>query len=269
MWGKFGRRICETNRKIEFMQIRNLNSQFFRGIIITTEKNVRIYYTKAPVMIFGLLFPLFMFLSFYLGREVDLHSFFPGLLAMSSFFTASSVGPLITPWEKQAGTYERLLSFPVSINTIILGDIAAGMFFGIIINTLVLVVGLALLNHSVNILPLVVGIFLASFSFASLGVLLASPSVRSPSHIMMLSSLVRFPLIFISGVFTPPEKLEGMGKVLSYFSPITYLVDIFNFSLKGEARISLVIDFAALLAFSVTFIILSNRFCQKNLMKRL
>ena len=182
------------------MRVKNINAQFFRGVVVTTEKNIRIYYTKAPVMIFGLLFPLFMFLSFYLGRKVDLSLFFPGLLAMSLFFTASSVGPLITPWEKQAGTYERLLSFPVNINTIILGDIIAGMVFGILINIIVLIVGLVFLNYSVNILVLLFGILLSSFCFSSLGVLLASPSVRSPSHIMMFSSLIRFPLVFISGI---------------------------------------------------------------------
>jgi len=170
------------------MLTKNLDIQFFRGVIVTTEKNIRIYYTKAPVMIFGILFPLFLFLSFYLGREVNLYSFFPGLLAMSLFFTASSVGPLITPWEKQAGTYERLLSFPISINTIILADIAAGMVFGIIINMIVLMVGLIFLEYDINILSLSFGILLASFCFSSLGVLLASPSVRSPSHIMMFSS---------------------------------------------------------------------------------
>ena len=251
------------------MGIRDINTQFFRGVMVVTEKNVRIYYTKAPVMIFGLLFPLFMFLSFYLGREVNLHFFFPGLLAMSLFFTASSVGPLITPWEKQAGTYERLLSFPVSINTIILGDILAGMIFGIIVNIIVLVVGLVFLNYSINILFLLFGILLASFCFSSLGVLLASPSVRSPSHIMMFSSLIRFPLIFISGIFIPLASLQGSVRVLAYFSPITYLVDIFNFSFKGESHISLIIDFTALFVFSVIFISLSNRFHKRNLMKGL
>jgi len=249
--------------------IRDINIQFFRGVIVTTEKNIRIYYTKAPVMIFGLLFPLFMFLSFYLGRKVDLYFFFPGLLAMSLFFTASSVGPLITPWEKQAGTFERLLSFPVSINTIILGDILAGMIFGIIINIIVLVVGLLFFNYSINILFLFFGILLASFCFSSLGVLLASPSVRSPSHIMMFSSLVRFPLIFISGIFIPLENLRGIARGLSYLSPITYLVDIFNFGFKGKSDISLIIDFIALFMFSIIFIFLSNRFHKRNLMKGL
>lgn len=250
------------------MRIRDIN-QSFRGILIVTEKNIRIYYTKAPVMIFGLLFPLFMFLSFYLGRKMDLYLFFPGLLAMSLFFTSSSVGPLITPWEKQAGTYERLLSFPVTINTIILGDVAAGMIFGIIINLIVLITGLIFLNYNVNVLFLITGVVLASFCFSSLGVLLASPSVRSPSHIMMFSSLIRFPLIFISGIFIPLEKLQGIGKGLSYISPITYLVDLFNFSFKGEHFIPLTIDITVLFIFSVIFLFLANRFHQRNLMRGL
>lgn len=251
------------------MLIRELNKQFFRGVMVTTEKNIRIYYTKAPVMIFGLMFPLFMFLSFYLGRGIDLYFFFPGFLAMSLFFTASSVGPLITPWEKQAGTYERLLSFPVSINTIILGDIVAGMIFGIIINIIVIIVSQVFLNYSINIFILLTGIVLASFCFSSLGVLLASPSVRAPSHIMMFSSLIRFPLIFISGIFIPLENLQGIARILTYLSPITYLVDIFNFSFKGESSISLIIDFTALFAFTVVFMYLSNRFHKRNLMKGL
>lgn len=251
------------------MQIRAINRQFFRGVMVTTEKNIRIYYTKAPVLIFGLLFPLLMFLAFYLGREINMYIFFPGLLAMSLFFTASSVGPLITPWEKQAGTYERLLSFPVSINTIILGDTAAGLLFGVVINLIVLIAGLVLFNYSINILSLLSGILLASFCFSSLGVLLASPSVSSPSHIMMFSSLIRFPLIFISGIFIPLGSLRGMGKAAAYLSPITYLVDIFNFSFEGESHISLIIDFTALFLFSVIFITLSNRFHERNLMRGL
>jgi len=251
------------------MLIKYPNKQFFRGVMVTTEKNIRIYYTKAPVMIFGLLFPLFMFLSFYLGRGINLHFFFPGFLAMSLFFTASSVGPLITPWEKQAGTYERLLSFPVSINTIILGDIAAGMIFGIIINIIVIIISQIFLNYSIDIFILLTGILLASFCFSSLGVLLASPSVRAPSHIMMFSSLIRFPLIFISGIFIPLENLHGIARILTYLSPITYLVDIFNFSFKGESSISLIIDFAALFAFTVVFMYLSNRFHKRNLIKGL
>jgi len=251
------------------MKISNFNNQFFRGLKIVTEKDIRIYYTKTPVIIFGLLFPLFMFLSFSLGKDVDFYIFFPGFLAMFLFFISSSVGPLITPWEKQAGTYEKLLSFPVTINTIIFGDIVAGMIFGIMINLVILSAGLVFLNYSLNVLILIIGILLGAFCFSSLGVLLASPSAPNPSHIMMLSSLIRFPLIFISGIFIPLENLKGIGRILSYFSPITYLVDIFNFSFKAENHMSLIIDYTALFVFSVIFIFLSNKFYKRNLMKGL
>ena len=81
---------------------------FLRSILVITEKNMRIYYFKGPVVVFGLLFPLIMFLTFFIGRDLDLILFYPGFLAMMLFFTASSVGPLITPWEKREKTYEQI-----------------------------------------------------------------------------------------------------------------------------------------------------------------
>ena len=251
------------------MPANNLNSQFFRGIATVTEKNMRIYYAKPPVIIYGLLLPLIMFFAFYLGRDMDFWIFFPGLLAMFLFFIASSVGPLITPWEKRAGTYERLLSFPVSVNTIILGDTVAGVIFGIAINLIILGIGLIFLHYSLNVLLLASGMLLGAFCFSSLGVLLASPSVSNPSYIMMVSSLIRFPLIFISGILIPLDRLHGTGRILSYFSPITYLVDIFNFSFKGQSQYPLTFDFILLLVFSAIFLFSANRFHKKNLAKGL
>jgi len=63
---------------------------------------MRIYYLKPPVLIFGVTFPLFFFLAFAVGRPVAMYAMVPGLLAMALFFTASAVGPLVTPWERQA-----------------------------------------------------------------------------------------------------------------------------------------------------------------------
>jgi ABC-2 type transport system permease protein len=84
-------------------------------VALIAEKDTRIYYTKPPVLMFGFLFPMFIFLAFFFGREADVRALSPGLSAMFVFFIAYSVGPLITPWEKRAGTYERLLSFPVTV----------------------------------------------------------------------------------------------------------------------------------------------------------
>jgi ABC-2 type transport system permease protein len=251
-----------------------VNRQFFRGVLLIAEKDMRIYYTKPPVLMFGFLFPLFMFLAFFFGREADLHAFFPGLLAMFVFFIASSVGPLITPWEKRAGTYERLLSFPVTVNTLILGDVVAGMLYGIIINLIILVVGVAALVYTISVggaLLLAVSLLLGAFCFSSLGVLLASPASTNPSNIMMLSSLVRFPLIFISGIFVPIASLHGIARAAVYCSPITYLVDGFDRSLLGiSASVILpMLDWVAMIGFSVVFVVLASAMHKRNLMKGL
>ncbi len=245
-------------------------STFLRGVFVTAEKNIKIYYKKAPVIIFGLLFPLFMFTSFYMGRNIDITIFFPGFLAMALFFTSSSIGPLITPWEKQAGTYERLLSYPVSIHTIILGDVMAGAIYGIIITCPIILIAGVLLNFSIsNIVIILVSMILGTLCFASLGVALASPSVRSPSHIMMFSSLIRFPLIFISGIFIPLQDLPETGRILSYFSPLTYLVDMFHAGLDGVSVFPVALDILALILFSCVFLLISNYFHKRNMMKGL
>ena len=113
---------------------------FARSIAVVTEKNMRIYYFKGPVVVFGLLFPLIMFFTFFIGRNLDIVLFFPGFLGMMLFFTASSVGPLITPWEKREKTYERLVSLPVILESVIIGDLMAGAIFGIGITIIVFVV---------------------------------------------------------------------------------------------------------------------------------
>lgn len=245
-------------------------SLFIRGISVIAEKNIRIYYNKAPVVIFGLLFPFFMFLAFFIGRTLELAAFFPGFLAMTLFFTASSVGPLITPWEKRDKTYERLLSYPVTLESIILGDIAAGAIFGLVITTLVWLVSGSLLHLPVeDLMAFAMAFLLGTLAFAALGSLLASPASDTPSNVMMLSSLIRFPLIFISGIFVPLGRMEGWGLVLASISPLSYLVDLFHAALSGESVFHPLIDGGMLLAAFLGFVLLARFIQTRNLMRGL
>ena len=240
----------------------------FRSILVITEKNMRIYYFKGPVVVFGLLFPLIMFLTFFIGRNLDIILFFPGFLGMMLFFTASSVGPLITPWEKREKTYERLISLPVILESIIIGDLLAGAIFGVAITTIVFVICYELLNLSImNAALLTISLILGSITFAALGTLLASPTTDNPSNIMMLSSLIRLPLIFISGIFIPLSQLSGWVLILTSLSPLTYLVDLFNGALNGNAVYPSWIDMLVLLAVILLFIGCAKIIQKRNLVK--
>ena len=70
----------------------SLTEQFKRSLVIA-EKNIKIYYSKGPVIIFGLVFPLFLALAYVIGRNIPLKEVLPGLVGMTTFFTATSVGP--------------------------------------------------------------------------------------------------------------------------------------------------------------------------------
>ncbi|MFP3872631.1 MAG: ABC transporter permease [Candidatus Natronoplasma sp.] len=241
-----------------------------RGVLITAEKDIKIYYKKPPVIIFGLLFPFLMFLAFYMGRDLDVASFFPGFLAMSLFFTSSSVGPLVTPWERQAGTYERLLSYPVNIEVVLLGDILAGSIFGISLTAVVLIGSWIFLPiQMVNPIAVGISMVLGAACFSTLGVLLASPATKAPSNIMMLSSLIRFPLIFISGIFIPLSAMDESLRYLSYISPLTYLVDSFHVGIGGENFFVAGLGMAMLLVFTGIFFFLSIKIHQRNMVKGL
>ena len=67
-------------------------------------KDIRIYYLQPPMIMFGLALPLFLFFSFSIKRNIDAESGIAQLLAMTTFFMASSSGPVIIPLERKMGT---------------------------------------------------------------------------------------------------------------------------------------------------------------------
>lgn len=231
------------------------------------KKDIVMYYLKGPVVIFGILLPLFLFLAFWIGRNLSLNFLITGLISMTVFFASTSVSPVIAPWEGQMRTLERLLACPISTTTIVFGDILASITFGIGISLVPLLLALCFgLMFNLIIIP---GIILAAFCFSCLGLLFSSYPTNLPSTVMMISSLIRFPLIFISGIFIPIQKLPAWGKTISMLSPLTYFTDIARISFGMSPFLPIYIDFIALAGFSVVFLVLSIKLHERALLSRL
>lgn len=247
-------------------------STWSRGILVTARKDITIYYRKAPVFIFGLILPTFLFFAFFVGRHLEIPQYFPGFLAMSLFFTSSSVGPIIIPWEKQAGTFERLLSLPLTIPMLVLGDTLAGALFGLVISGGVFAFGAVFLDLSTPlgyIVAIPIFFALGNLCFASFGVFLSSPAGGTPSNVMMLSSLVRFPLIFISGIFVPLSETSATTRIVTSFSPLTYLVDGLNRCMGQPSVNSVLVDVFALIAFTIAFLLAAGAILKRMALKGL
>ena len=243
--------------------------QFKRSFFIV-EKNVRVYYSKGPVIIFGLLMPFFLFLSFYIGRDMPLETLIPVLLGMTAFFTATSTGPAIVPWEARAKTLERLISSPVSLRTIFLGDVISSFLFGILVSFFPVIVSLLVGVEIVYPLILFFGVVLATFCFASFSILLSAyPPTDSPATVMMLSSMIKFPLVFISGIFIPLEELPVWGKTISSISPLTYFTDLAKYSIQGNSFYPIEVNILVLVAFTIAFLYVAIKIHERTIQKRL
>ena len=224
------------------------------GALIITKKNVLLYYLKPPVLIFGILFPLFFYLAFTMGRPVPAQSLVPGMIAMALWFTATAIGPLVTPWERAAKTYERLITTPISLPALLTGDVLSGLIFGVCLSTIPVALGLAytpvLLSQPLH---LVAGVGLGALAFAALGVLLSAPPTSGPSNIMLLSNLVRLPLLFVSGIFLPISQMPTWARWLAPASPLSYTADLMRSSFGEPTYFPLWLCPTMLLIFTAIF----------------
>jgi ABC-2 type transport system permease protein len=248
---------------------KNLCEKFKQSLAIV-EKNIRIYYSKGPVIIFGLLMPFFLFLSFYIGRDMSIEALIPGLLGMTTFFTATSVGPAIVPWEARAKTLEHLISSPVSLWTIFMGDVLSSFVFGVLVSALAAATSMLFGVGIANLSLLFFGIILSTFCFASFSILLSAyPPTDNPATVMMLSSMIKFPLVFISGVFIPIEELPVWGRAIASISPLTYFTDLARYSIQGTSYYPITIDILALIGFTAASLFAAIKIHERTILKRL
>jgi len=243
--------------------------QLKRSLAIT-KKNIKIYYSKGPVIIFGLIFPLFLYLAYTIGRNIPAEELMPGLVGMTAFFTATSVGPSIVPWETRSKTLERLICCPIAFWAIIFGDMLSSFLFGTTMSLISVLFALTLGIKLLNLAILLVGSILATFCFAAFSVLLSAyPPTDIPATVMMISSLVKFPLVFISGVFIPIQELPVLGRIVASISPLTYFVDLARHTILNRGYYPLTLDFAALVIFTLIFLVSAIKIHKRTLTKRI
>jgi ABC-2 type transport system permease protein len=218
-------------------------------------KDVRVYYLRPGMIMFGFLMPFFMFFSFSVRREMAAAEGLARLLALTVFFTAGATGPFIIPLERRIGTYDRLLAAPMSLLTLLLGKTAVGAFFAVTVSTLALLAGLLIYGTAIAQPGLLAaGILLGAFSFSTLGLAFGSIPTTNPGDVQMPSTLLRWGLLFISGVFIPLSQMSPAARALAYLSPLTYAQDLMNYAVLGSSLVNPWLDLGVLLLSGVLFL---------------
>lgn len=232
------------------------------------KKDMRIYYSKGQIILMGVLWPGFMFLSFAFGRQMPLETLMPGLIGVTVFFTCSAMSPIIFPMESMSRTLERLVSCPVSVWTILLGDLIASALTGLIITTIPVLVALALGVPFTQPVILAAGIILSALCFSAMALIFSFPATSSPAPIQMLSTLIKFPLMFISGIFVPLSQLPAAARGISFISPLTYFSDLARSAMGGSGYYPAPVNLLIMAAFTVVFWIFAVSLHSRTLPKR-
>jgi ABC-2 type transport system permease protein len=161
------------------------------------------------------------------------------------------------------------MSCPVWFGTVILGDILASFAFGIVISLVPIIIGLAMGVAISSPVVFAIAVVLAALCFAALGNVFSIPPTNLPATVNMIASVVKFPVVFISGIFISLNELPAWAQGIAYISPLTYFTDIARHSMQSEGHLPVYIDLLALLAFTLLFLTVAVTLHQRTMPKRI
>lgn len=236
-------------------------SGFMKAWAITA-KDLRVYYFNPPMIMFGFLLPVLLFFSFSVrrGAQMTAEVGIINLISMILFFTASTAGPVVLVMERRTHTLDRLMTAPISMFSLLSGKMLVGVVFAVAVALIPFAIGMLVLNVDIQN-PVLLGavIVLSAMSFSALGIWFGSFPVRSVGSVMMPSTLLRWPLLFISGIFIPIKSMPAWARIISYISPLTYAHDAVEYSIRGTAVQPIALDILLLPASMMLFLLFAIR----------
>jgi len=150
---------------------------------------------------------------------------FPGVLAMSTMFTAMfSAASLV--WDREFGFLREMLVAPVGRGAILIGKALGG-------STVATIPGVVMLAFAgavgvpydpLLMLALVAELLLLSFVLTVIGLVIAG-RIKQIQSFMALTQLFLLPMLFLSGAPVSLKKLTAWLHVLTRVNPLTYAVD--------------------------------------------
>lgn len=223
---------------------------------------MKAYYLKPPNISWGIIFPLAWTGMFFIragGGIEGMMELLPGVTALSILFGTTSMLAVTVTFEKKSRSFDRLLLSPIRLESLMLAKTSGAILFGVT-NALVPVI-LAMLFSDVSgvdwLLFAVAAVLIAVVS-AFLGFFVAV-AVNEVFEAQTFSNFIRFPMVFLCGLFFPVNDLPIVLQPLSYALPVTYGVDLLRRAALGEGVLNPWIDLGSLVVFCTVFFLLTVR----------
>ncbi len=159
----------------------------------------------------------------------------PALIGLILQFLTGLFTSLAIVREREQGTIEQLVVTPIKSWELIVGKVIPYVFVAFFDLAEILLIGVVWFGVPIRgSLPLLAGVALL-FLLTTLGIgLLISSAAKSQQEAMLLSFLVLFPGVFLSGFFFPLEAMPAPLQAISYVIPLRYmLIMLRGIVLKG------------------------------------
>lgn len=194
-----------------------------------------------------------------------MHELVPGLLALTVLFGTSSMEAIVIVFERRIGSLERLLLAPVRLPALLAGKLLGGMVFGLTVTLVVLIIALAVFGASnVNWFLLVLALLLSAAAFSAMGAFV-SVAVKEVFEAQTLADFIRFPMMFLGGVFIPVASLPLGLRIAARLLPLTYAVEALRTALAGGTPAAGGLDLAVLAIFAAVLFGLATHILARRL----
>ncbi len=205
----------------------------------------------------------------YGGQPISYLKFIaPGLIAtaiMNHGFFETTYASFVRMYFQK--TYDAILSTPLTIEDIVLGELIWGatksLFAGCIMFVVTLLFGLLTLPLALAIIPLS---FVTGLTFSGIGMCFTA-IVKNIEMFNFPVFLFITPMFLFSGVFFPLASLPSWAQAVAWCLPLTFLVSSLRTLALGNVHASLFVEIAILTAAAFFFSYLSIALMKKRLVK--
>ena len=187
----------------------------------------------------------------------------PGILAQSVLFISIFYGISIV-WERDLGIVQKFLVSPTPRTAIVAGKaLSAGirsLTQALMVFVLAAVLGVSVVLAPLSLLIVIVVVLLGAAIFATLSLIIAC-LVKTRERFMGIGQMVTMPLFFASNAIYPIEMMPGWLQVVSYWNPLTYVVDALRGSMVagGVSEFGLLFDVSLLTMMMVALVLIAGR----------
>jgi ABC-2 type transport system permease protein len=196
------------------------------------------------------------------GQSLSILDYFvPSVLAMA-LMQLGLFGAIPLVEQREKLILKRLGATPLRRWTLVASNVLVRLVLGLVQAVLILGIGtFAFGVHIVgNWLAVAFLVILGALMFVSLGYVVAA-FARTEEAASAITSVLQFPLMFLSGIFFQFDLLPGFLKAVGALIPLTYLGDAMRqVMVQGTAFVPLPVDIAVLAAWLVGCFAVSARF---------